>query len=93
MVSSLGKKTSNREVYLTSFPKYSVTMEGPDFVPTFRLHNEKGETIEELGPATATPATLNEMKELFRLARRQSLGAEKAVDELLEILGQPRERK
>src|ERR1700722_11689569 len=87
------KKTSNRDIYLTSFPKYSVTIEGPDYSPKFRLHNEDGETIEQLVLVTAPKDTIEQMTELFRLARRQSLGAEKAVDELLEILGQPREKK
>jgi hypothetical protein len=87
------KKTSSKRTFLASFPKYSVTIEGPDFSPTFRLHTETGETIEEINILGVSGATKGEMGELFQLARRQSLGGEQAVDELLKILEASREKK
>ena len=82
------KKTSNKRQFLTVFPKYVVSVEGPDYSPTFRLHNEKGETIDEITIPSLSSAAQEELKELLLIARRQALGGDQAVDELLRTLSE-----
>lgn len=80
------KKTSDPSTFLAVFPKYIVELEGPDFNATFRLQGEDGETIDEISWASMNIYARQLLKELVVTARRQALGTDEAIDELLKSL-------
>jgi hypothetical protein len=53
---------------------------------SLRICNEEGKTIEEV--TDAVPSLLGgvELKELFEVVRRDAMGLEKALDEMLHLL-------
>ncbi|MBA2744450.1 MAG: hypothetical protein H0U43_09140 [Chthoniobacterales bacterium] len=56
------------------------------------IHDSTGSFIEKISEQEFRKAPGNahhsdELKELYRLARRQALGVEKAIDELLRQIG------
>jgi hypothetical protein len=87
------EKTPQEGVFQTSFPKYSVMVRNHSFAgPVFSILDDYGEVIEELSYAAATNSGLD-MDLLAELARRQAMGVEQALDELLSELKKPREKK
>ena len=79
-------------VFQTAFPHYTIQIECrglESVVYLLRILNEEGIPVEELNefqlqPYHADPSAL--LGELFAAARRQALGANRAIDELVEFL-------
>lgn len=94
------KSTVDDGVFQVSFPNYSVQVstrptrderaEGQDVVVSIR--NEEGELIEQVADIdfdnTNLPGAFRTMTNLYNSARRQALGVEKALDELLGEIGE-----
>jgi hypothetical protein len=91
--------TSDPNVFALSFPHYSVSLERvPDTEDTiesfiFRISNDEGQTIEELNSFLASNYGFGELRELFDRVRRNAMGLDKALDDLLSELDEPPVRK
>jgi hypothetical protein len=81
--------TAEEGVYQVSFPRFTVQLSpnGPDIV--LSILNSEGTIIEEAADAEFSdhiPAPYQTMKKLYANARRQALGVDAALDELLDEL-------
>jgi len=93
-------KSRNRELdwkegvfpqsFQVSFPNYSLTL-GPqfrgntkDYVVT--ILNSEGTAIDEFSDVDLGDGYFAQMDELYQSARRQALGVDKALDEILQEL-------
>ena len=84
------EKTSSKGNFQTSFSKYSMVIEGPPSGPTLMVYDEEGDVVEDLSSTDAYVANItDEIRELYELARRNALGADQALDEILNILRRP----
>jgi hypothetical protein len=81
------EKTSKKGQFQTPFAKYTILLAGPSAVPDLFLCDEDGDIVEDFTYMAAIDAGLLEtMKELYELARRRALGADDALDEIVNIL-------
>jgi hypothetical protein len=92
------EKTAAKDRFQTAFTNYSVQIferrnddESTDVV--IRLLNQDGKVIEEYTDADIQPyfpgdsnASFKLLRDLFNAARRSALGADKAIDDLLNEL-------
>ena len=91
------KRTETEGVFQHALPNYTLRfseedIEGqtsPDYVLT--IYNQDGEVIEEVGdPELArhedVDDAFNIMREAYEAARRQAMGIDKALDELMNYL-------
>lgn len=89
------EETALRDTFQCSFPSYSVLISQKSFsgladpkpMRILKICNEEGKTIEEISDAAPPLSGRIELKELFELARRDAMGVEKALDEILDFLG------
>jgi hypothetical protein len=93
--------TAQDDVYQASLPGYSVQIltrptvhrgvDGEDVV--VRIRNNEGKVIEEVADTDFSQDLLKnsyeKMQNMYQTARRQALGVEAALDELLNALGRP----
>jgi hypothetical protein len=69
------------------FTKYSVLLRGGPDTPYLMLNNERGEVVEDLSSITSVNlGVFDHLRELYVMARRQALGTDRALDEMLNIL-------
>lgn len=81
------EKTVTKTVFQAAFAKYTILLSGSGDSPYLSLLDEDGDIIETLSPLSAVNlGALNELKELYEMARRRALGADQALDEVLSIL-------
>jgi hypothetical protein len=91
------EETSSANTFQCSLPNYSVVISqrplvissGTVSLPTHALTlcNEEGKIIEELSDAVPSLLGGVELRELFEASRRSAMGVEKALDEILNLLG------
>jgi hypothetical protein len=105
LVDRLSQKTLNKELtwkesaqanaFQVSFTNYSVSFSeqgaGPDY--SIAIINSSGEVVDtftdvDLDEGKGT-AYFRKMGDLFQTARRQALGVDQAIDEILDDLGEP----
>ncbi|MGB3552834.1 MAG: hypothetical protein WA993_19305 [Candidatus Binatus sp.] len=79
------EKTSNARAFQTAFPKYAVQIVSPAAgMATLLVFNAQGALIEELSWPAAVGAQLGPaLIDTFEMARRQALGVDNALDEIL----------
>jgi len=88
------EETAKRNFYQCSFPQYSVQIgEFPDQLPelqfVFRLINMDNVVMEEASPSDLYPFMADAvvtMREMHTAARREALGTNKALDDILSSL-------
>ena len=89
------EKTQHDHVYQTSFPKYSIQIcSGHDFennpYVSLILYNDEGKMIETIHHDDQSLRVIDYsyecMKETFEIARRQAMGLEKALDDIIVYL-------
>lgn len=87
--------TSLEDTYQANFPKYSVRIKRkaqPRDEDDFKISifNEDGEAVEEFWDAELSRSAQSNyftiLRDIFETARRQALGTEEALDELLSAL-------
>jgi hypothetical protein len=79
--------------FQVSFAKYSVTILSQGAGATrLELHNDQGALIEEVSPSDTSAAQDAILYRLYELARRQALGVDEAIDELLTELSKPKRK-
>jgi len=93
--------TPNKSTFQTSFPKYSVRLAElpgePENDYDIRIYDEGGRLLESASDVAISKSietltgqeSFKAMKELYTMARRQALGVEEALDELLASLDEP----
>lgn len=84
--------TSDDDIYQSSFSNYSVQISKcpdengePDYFIT--IFDSNGETIEHLQPSDISPPYRKpylEFSELFEITRRQALGVDQALDDIIK---------
>ncbi len=77
--------TADEDLFLTTFPEYSVSVTGGDTSPALRLHNSEGRLIEGYSPEPYG-SSHNALVELFSEARRSALGLDQALDNIFARL-------
>jgi hypothetical protein len=89
------EKTSTTGQFQAAFATYAIAIRGPSDAPSLYFFNEEGEMVEDFTSVAAVlTGIVDQLKLLYQLARRQALGADKALDDILNILRTPpRERK
>jgi len=87
------EKTATKDEFQTSFAKYSLVIKGGSTraSPELQLFDEDRDLIEELTGARGIPS-IEILHLLFECARRRALGADKALDEILEALRTTRKK-
>lgn len=81
------EKGASKGQFQTSFAKYSVVISGPADMPHLYLSDEDGDVIEDLSYTGAYQENVHEdLSRLYVLARRRALGADEALDEILDTL-------
>lgn len=88
------EETAKRGFYQYSFPSYTVQIgEDPDEDPNFRyvlrVINNNNVVMEQVTPSDLQPHIFNAfdvMRELHVNAKREALGTEKALDDILLLL-------
>ena len=88
--------TINEDVFMVSFPGYSVqilTFEdwNENTFESFtsyilKLLNDEGHLIEQIRPDDLANNGFSVLQTIYTIARRQAIGAEKAVDTIIESL-------
>jgi hypothetical protein len=88
-------ETPSQEAFQTSFPNYSVEVEQAEGGIFLRVYNSEGRVLDWTSDARIGHEDKSEreqtddaekLEELFSLARRQALGTDRALDELLTEL-------
>ena len=87
------EQTSRDNEFQTSFPNYSILVQTTPQGYVLKICNDSGQVIEELSWMDAVASSFMEMPELFELARRQAMGVEQALDELLGELAPSSNKK
>ncbi len=95
------EETARPGVYQAAFPKYAVSIstrrnrddpEETDYFVT--IHNEEGKAVEQKSDIDLRGQGLSEayplMQEIYDTARRQALGTDKVLEDLLSYLGEER---
>jgi hypothetical protein len=79
------EKTTNARTFQTSFPKYAVQIFSPAAgMATLLVYNGEGSLIEELSwPAAVSAQIGSVLVDTFETARRQALGVDNAIEEIL----------
>ena len=88
------EETARKGFYQYSFPSYTVQIgEDPDEDPNFRyvmrLINDNNVVMEQVTPSDLQPhlpVAFDVMRELHIMAKREALGTEKALDDILLLL-------
>jgi hypothetical protein len=82
------ERTGDDTQFEAAFANFGITLlKGPLGEPELWLHNEKGEVFETFTALDAANVDLYEqLKEMYEKARRQALGVDKSLDELLKEL-------
>lgn len=81
-------ETSSPESFQTSFPDYSIEVEKNKDLVLLRIYNSDGRIIESVVEKVSSFRDDAEaLSELHDAARRQALGVEKALDDILASLG------
>ncbi|MEW6530858.1 MAG: hypothetical protein AB1473_08495 [Thermodesulfobacteriota bacterium] len=92
------ESTASPDTFQVAFPDYSVSLSSHEehwnVIYILAIHNDQGNIIEVIrsdmgGDASDEYGLQETMKELYELARRQALGVEKVIDDLLGHLGAP----
>ncbi|MBM4326836.1 MAG: hypothetical protein FJ118_06690 [Deltaproteobacteria bacterium] len=90
--------TAGPDTFQVAFPDYSVSLsldeDGWKVTYVLSIRNDQGNIIEVIrsdmeGEISDEYGLQKAMKELYEQARRQALGVEKAIDDLLGHLGAP----
>jgi hypothetical protein len=82
------EETTDDNVYTVSFPRYSIAIaRSPETIEKYeyfslRVFNEKGQLIDQMIDREASTENID-LGKLFNEARRNAMGADKALDELL----------
>lgn len=88
-------ETPSKEAFQVSFPSYSVEVDCSDEVTYLRVYNSEGRIIDETSDraimfddfgSNFQSGDVEKIQELYRLARRQALGVDRALEELLATL-------
>jgi hypothetical protein len=89
------KETIDKGVFQISSPNYTVQIAQPEGVERISIVDDDSEVIESFSYHDVRRAEIDEsqkqdlltkFEELYQMARRQALGADKALDDLLEYL-------
>jgi len=90
-------QTEKVDVFQASFPRYSVRIYTEQKSPfqmdyIIQIINDMGEIIEEVADTELNSVmddAYRDMKDLFESARRNAMGVEQALDDLLDFLHPP----
>lgn len=83
----------SQETFQVSFPSYSVEVERSDETTFLRVYNSDGKVLDWISDALMIRDSkygsddIRKFDELFQLVRRQVLGVDKALEELLAVIG------
>lgn len=89
------KETIEKGIFQISSPNYTVQISQSDGIERISIVDDDSEVIESFSYHDVRQASIDDsqkqnlltkFEELYQLARRQALGAEKALDDLLEYL-------
>lgn len=89
------KETIDKGVFQISSPNYTVQISRPDGIEQISIVDDDSDVIESFSIDDATGTDIdggrkadlrNKFQQLYQMARRQALGADKALDDLLEYL-------
>lgn len=87
-------ETSSQDAFQASFPSYSLELERADTTIYIRVLNSEGKVLEWTSDQKMRTEgnwknadDIRKLDELYALARRQALRVEKALDELLSVIG------
>ncbi len=85
------EETENDKVFQASFPTYTIrySVRGDDYVLT--IYNDQGSVVERVDDTNFAEDEVGfepypTMRETYESARRQALGVEKAIDDILHYL-------
>lgn len=87
-------ETPTQDAFQASFPSYSLELEREDTTIYIRVLNAEGNVLEWTSDQKMRTEgnwknadDIRKLDELYALARRQALRVEKALDELLNVIG------
>lgn len=87
-------ETSSQEAFQVSFSSYSVEVEHSDNTTYMRIYNSDGKVLDWTSDNVMrrdvswnSTTAIRKLEELYQLARRQALGVDKALDDLLSAIG------
>lgn len=87
-------ETSSQEAFQISFPSYSVELERSEEGTYIRIYNSEGKILDWTSDSNILQDSgwenrdeYKKIRELHELARRQALSVDKALEELLAVIG------
>ena len=80
--------TSDEFTFVTYLSNTSITIQDSPFALVFRVLNSTGTEIERLESGEGAGPWIEQAAELYRLAKRISLGVDSQLNDILEELGE-----